>query len=261
MSDVTIVTAFYIIPENRKRRLEDYCYWISLFLNYIQYPIVFYSDGPIADTIDSLKKQSQPNAPWLLIKRPLESLEFQGPDWETYWTDCCNKRTNGNVNSPNVYRIWANKLILLDEVCKKNPFNTKHFYWCDSACWRNEEFASLVGKSWKLPLTPGFHCTWLDNLHTFQSSEEILLQGNKPTIAGAIYGGTSETIGEIKKRFCLFYEAARRHNLLDLNDQGILAATVLNMKNVHHWNAKDYPIVQYGDPWFLFQYLYLVTNF
>ena len=260
MSTITIVSCFYIIPENKKRRLEDYCYWLSLFLNYIPYPIVFFSDGAIADTIDSLKQTSQPNAPWICIRRPLESLEFQGLEWDTYWSDCCKKGTNGKVNSPNVYRIWANKLILLEEVSKKNPFHTSHFYWCDAACWRNEEFASVIGRNWKLPLTPGFHCTWLDNLHTFQSSEEILLQGNMPTIAGAIFGGTSETIELVKKRFCLMYEAARRHSLLDLNDQGVLAASVFNMPNIHNWEAKKYPVIPYGDPWFLFQYLYVVTE-
>jgi hypothetical protein len=260
MSEVTIVSCFYLIPENEKRGTHDYCYWLSIFLNYIRHPIVFFSDGAMADTIDSLKRIAHPNAPWKLIRRPLEKLAFQTPEWEEYWKRCCEKGTNGKVKSPNVYRIWANKLYLLDEVAKENPFNTKHFYWCDGACWRNEDLAKVAGPIWQLPLSPGFHCTWIKKRDEFNKPEEILLEGATGTIAGGIFGGTADTIPHIKEKFTLYYEAARRHNLIDLNDQGILAAAVWNEKDVYKWNSEDYPIYEGGDSWFLFQYLFLVAK-
>ena len=258
---ITIVSCFYIIAENEKRNINDYIYWLSIFLNYIKHPIVFFSDGAMADTIDSLKRVTQPNAPWKCIRKPLDKLGFQEKEWEDYWIECCKKGTNGRVNNPNVYRIWANKLLLLEEVARENPFNTEQYYWCDGACWRNEELARIVGDTWKLPITDDFHFAWVENFGRYTSAEEILLQANTTTIGGAIFGGNKNMIEKIKKRFCLMYEVARRHKLIDLNDQGVLAAAVFDMKNIIHWNAKEYPVLPGCDPWFLFQYLGLLVEF
>jgi hypothetical protein len=251
---VTIVSCFYAIPENQKRSLHNYAIWLGYFLKYIQLPLVFYSDGDMYNVIKCILEESK-NGGWKLIKKPLEELEYGDESWMNYWRSCVKGGMNGRVNSPHVFQIWANKLTFLEEVSTENPFDSEYFYWCDSCCWRDEAFTENYLSSWKLPLTPGFHCAWIGEYSQNLKPLDILLNGKNPTIAGGVIGGDKSMLSFIKLAFQYTYIIAKKYMLVDLNDQHILAASTIGVKGVHYWFCKEYKLPEGGDPWFLFQYL------
>jgi hypothetical protein len=226
---ITIVSCFYYIPENQKRTIEEYLYWMNNFLKYVDHPMVFFSDGQIADEIEKFRLSQLPKVPFQLIRKPLEELKFGEKDWIDYWSLCCKEGANGAVNSPNVYRIWTNKLWFLSEVIEKNPFNTNTFYWCDAGCWRNEEIARTYGPSWALPEKEGFHVSWLDNFGSL-TPEEILVKPNTVTLAAGLIGGSPKQILLVKDVYEKIYKKAKEINLTHINDQHILASALIILR-------------------------------
>jgi hypothetical protein len=226
---ITIVSCFYYIPENQKRTIEEYMSWLTLFLLYVDYPMVIYSYGEAADVIEKFRLTHHPNIPFQLIRRPLEELAFGGESWMTYWKNCCDEGANGPVHSPYVYRIWANKLTFVSEVIEKNPFGTDYFYWCDAGCWRNEEIARTYGASWALPEKEGFHVSWLDNFGTL-TPNEILTRKNTVTLAAGLFGGSPKEIKLVKEVYEKIYEAVKQKNITHLVDQNVLAATLILLR-------------------------------
>jgi hypothetical protein len=268
LMSATIVSCFYFIEDNRKHNIQEYLNWITIFLKYCDRPIVMFTDGLIADKIDVMRKMYFPNyvSNWILIRRPISKLEFS---WPEYWKNNHKQDTRNNIQTPDMYRIWANKSQLVEEVAKMNPFNTSHFFWCDAGCWRNEEFAKKYAPGWPSKLEDPLQITWAENFEQFYSEYNNIKQvtiadilkiklQNMPTVAGGIFGGSQVSVIRFAECIRNTYKLYGDFELFAGDDQAVMASASFIMQHIYgkfavnHYNSTKYHIS--GDRWFFFQY-------
>ena len=258
----TIVSCYYLLPNNKKRSIESYMIWISYFLAYCSSPIVMFSDGPIADEMDAFRKST--GLPWLLVRTPLADLDF-GED--KYF----EALTKGRQITPDVIRIWMNKSVLLNKVAQQNPFNTDSFIWCDAGCWRNETFAKIYAPGWPRSPPKAFSCSWIGNSlenikgvpplinPSLEEFVEYYIQHivGIPTFTGGIYGGDKEAVKTFAEIFRQIFDICKSKNMLIDGDQEISGISVLWMEAqgipISFYDTKNVP--PGTDNWFVLQSL------
>lgn len=253
----TIVSCYYLLPNNKKRSIEEYMHWISNFLTHCTSPIVMFSDGPIADQMDAFRKAG---GKWLLIRTPLQDLHF-GSEAELAYM---SHRAKETPVTPDVMRIWMNKSHLLSKVAKTNPFNTDSFIWCDAGCWRNPQFAKTYAPGWPKSPPKALTSAWLgirptpnkENFEEFVTNyiPELL----RPAFTGAIFGGDKEAVTKFTEIFTRVFEICRSRNIPIVGDQEICGVTVLWMES-QGMPTKFYdestPLPPGTDNWFMLQSL------
>ena len=259
----TIVSCYYLLPNNKKRSIESYITWISNFLTHCDTPIVMFSDGPIADEMDRIRKAKFPNN-WLLIRRPLDQLHFSSPEYMSYFAALETHAPRGIT--ADVVKIWMNKTMFLNEVTTKNPFNTNSFLWCDAGCWRNPSVAAKYAPGWPRNPPSALSMTWIDSLAEVRaitgqpkSLEECVkrysLVHGRPSVAGAIFGGSANSLQALADVFPKVLDILMKSKIYVDGDQEILAFSAI-------WLQQIIPVDLYDkfrhmpegtDEWFLFQ--------
>lgn len=257
----TIVSCYYLLPNNKKRSIESYMFWIFNFLTHCDTPIVMFSDGPIADEMDRIRNATFPTK-WLLIRRPLEQLKFSSPEYMSYF----NKVST--ITPPDVFKIWVNKAFLTKEIAEQNPFNTSSFLWCDAGCWRDMRITTMYGPGWPRKQVSALTMTWIDNsLRDIRkiicpvSLEDCVKEYssaivNKPSVAGAIFGGSFECIQTLCDVFSKVLEICIKENIPIGTDQEILAFSAIWLQQiipVAFYDKYTQPVPEGTDEWFLFQ--------
>ena len=258
----TIVSCYYLLPNNKKRSIESYMIWISNFLTYCTSPIVMFSDGPIADEMDAFRK-IRPDK-WLLIRTPLTDLDF-GSQADLQYME---ERSSGRPITPDVMRIWMNKSHLMSKVANINPFNTDSFIWCDAGCWRDEIFARAYAPGWPRAAPKALTCSWLGTMEdrTLVKSnifEEFVINHmehlvNKPAFTGGIFGGDKESISKFTEIFTKIFEICRARRIPIDGDQELCGTAVLWMESQGmptKFFDESTPLPPGTDNWFALQSL------
>jgi len=259
----TIVSCYYLLPNNKKRSIESYMNWISIFLTHCTSPIVMFSDGPIADQMDAFRKTCPDK--WLLVRTPLNDLHFGSQAELQYMED----RSRGRPITPDVMRIWMNKSHLLSQVAKTNPFNTESFIWCDAGCWRDPEFAKVYAPGWPRAPPKALTCSWLGTMEDFRTLdnknstfEEFVdyYMGqlvNKPSFTGGIFGGDKEAIRNFTEIFTKIFDICRSRGIPIDGDQELCGTAVLWMeyKGMPTKFYEDKNLPPGTDNWFALQSL------
>jgi hypothetical protein len=242
--------------------------WISNFLTFCDSPIVMFSDGEIADTMDKLRKTAFPqDKNWLLIRRPLDQLAFSSPEYLNYFNESVKLLRLGIT--ADVFKIWANKAFLTREVAEQNPFNTNSFLWCDAGCWRNTSIARAYGPGW--PRNPPLSLTMVWMYDSLQNARKIKcpelltdcvkvyspLLIHTPSLAGAIFGGSRESIQTLCHLFVIVLDICIEEKIYLHTDQEILAFSALWLESqglpVAFYDKHTQPVPEGTDEWFLFQ--------
>jgi hypothetical protein len=262
----TIVSSYYLLPGNKKRPIESYMAWISIFLRYCDSPIVMFSDGEIADSMDTFRRNlsEKHSKGWKLVRRPLSEL-YCGSEGELSYF---KKMAEGNTFTSDVVRIWMNKGFLLKEVTEDNPFSTESFIWCDAGCWRNPEFAARYGPGWPRKIS-SLTMSWLDDsLQKIRNMGKAPVDLNdfidfyrpmimyKPSVAGGIFGGNRDIIAKFTEIFKKILDIHVERSLPLDGDQELccIAALWLEARG-HPVDAYDgcMPLPPGTDNWFMFQ--------
>ena len=269
MLNTTIVSCYYLLPNNKKRSIPSYMTWISNFLRFCDTPIVMFSDGEIADSLDNLRKSISPihAKNWILIRRPLEQLHFSSPKYMEYFTNLESKTPRGIT--ADVVKLWMNKIFFLQEISTQNPFNTSSFLWCDAGCWRDERIASQYAPGWPRKHPSALTLTWInDSLRDVKklkcpgSLEDCVkvyspLILNKASIAGGIFGGSYDCIDSLVSVFPNVLQILMDAKIYVDGDQEILAFSALWLESqgifVDFYDKFREPMPEGTDDWFLFQ--------
>ena len=232
----TIVSCYYLLPNNKKRSVDQYMNWISTFLTHCTSPIVMFSDGAIAEEMDVFRKAR--GLRWLLVRTPIADLHF-GSEAELQYF---NNREKDTPVTADVLRIWMNKSHLMSKVAKANPFNTESFIWCDAGCWRDPTFAKAYAPGWPRSPPKALTSSWLirlqdvEHISKSQTFEEFVddYMGyllNRPAFTGAIFGGNKEAVTNFTEIFTKIFEICRAKNTSIVTDQEICGVTVLWMES------------------------------
>jgi hypothetical protein len=189
-SDVTVVTAYYKLSS--KHSYDEYLNWGKSLLE-IEAPIVIFTSEDMADKIKELRG----NRPIHIIITPFEEIYM----WKTYkknWQEDITRdplKNKGINHSPELYALWSNKWIWMEDAISLDKFKTNYYLWCDFGCFRNGNENDLIKKNFPLAsrFQPGKVLALLLNEYSKNEYKESKLNikdhVTKSVIGGGIWGG------------------------------------------------------------------------
>lgn len=128
---ITFVSSFYQLKS--KFSIETYKQWASKFINEtMNFNLVLYSDKNSYPYIEHLVKN---NSKVKVILKELE--EFNLYILKDKWIENHSKNYLLNHTSWELNMLWNEKVFMVYETMKENPFNTQWFGWCDIGYFRD----------------------------------------------------------------------------------------------------------------------------
>ena len=131
----TIVAVYFNIKS--KRPSSDYYKYAKNFLK-LKNPIVLYTSEDNYDIFMELRG----NLPIKIITQNFEDIYM----WKMYkdkWIEH-HKVDKHKNRSPQLFAIWANKVIWLEDAINHNYFNTQYFQYTDFGSFRNNDISELI---------------------------------------------------------------------------------------------------------------------
>jgi hypothetical protein len=133
----TIVTAYYDIPS--KHSDSNYLKWIPFMLECSD-PMVIFVDPSGSDYTDwwQLVRKHRQHAPTILVPLYFSNLTMSTVFTNDFWKKYMIKRDRKKRirKGSDVYKIWNEKIIMMREVARANPFDTELFFWVDAGYYR-----------------------------------------------------------------------------------------------------------------------------
>lgn len=254
-NNITVVSAYYQVSS--KHSFDEYMSWASSFLR-IEAPIVLFTTDDMVDKI----KQMRENRPIHIIVAPFESLYM----WNKYKNEF--KHTiqldpdivKGVNHTSELYALWSNKVIWMEESIKLNKFNTDYFLWCDFGCFRNGKETETIYKQFPMVsrLQPGKITALLLQPYSKDEYKKYKTDFSKHTthslIGGGIWGGDKQSClhfrNSYEKMLKRFFDA----NKWAGQEQQIIPYIFLDEPDIANLiEPYDLPIMGY-DKWFFFKY-------
>jgi len=94
--------------------------------------------------IQTLRENAGLSARLVIIQKHYYEFRFSELDWNSQLT----KTELPDVHTTDLFKIWANKSLFVEEAIRLNPFKSSLFAWCDAGCWRDTRIASMCGNGW-----------------------------------------------------------------------------------------------------------------
>lgn len=132
----TLVTAFY--PIRSKFSTEQYLEWAQRFMQ-LNAPIVLFTEPHLVDQFRAMR----PFLPLHVVAQPFEKLYM----WNQYADEWRKQHTvdhEAAYHTPELYAIWAQKSVFVEQAIAENPFNTEYFYWCDIGAFRDPAVSAQI---------------------------------------------------------------------------------------------------------------------
>ena len=268
----TVVTAFYPLSGNKKHSFDKYIQWINNFCHCVRAPVLaFLPSGDLADALQKILTKHQRT--FRIIRRPYDSLAYGTPEWLEYWNYNHANDPSNHIVCPEMYRIWANKCIFLEEAMAIRQWDTPDYVWCDMGCWREP---SLATPGWPRRLEQT-QVLWIENLvqmtgeaaaakaackaPTLEALALSVPTTNRFCVAGAQIGGPVQALLLFTQTVASAFEIYRRHRILAHTDQQVMATAALWLQ------IEGKPILNFIAPyenelpyevnrWFAFQYIW-----
>ena len=133
-SDITLVTAYYDLGKLSKHDRVSFKNWNSRFFA-LDDDMVIFTDEQTSRAIVKLRRKS--NGCTILVIQSLEQSEIFGL---TNWHGQHDKDPEKFRHSIELYVVWNQKSLWLEQVANVNPFSSSHFFWADSGQFRDGVF-------------------------------------------------------------------------------------------------------------------------
>ena len=253
----TIVTAYFNIVS--KRGIDIYMEWGALLLK-MEAPIVIFTTPNYYERFVNMRGNL-----------PISIRQIQFDDiymWKTYkdkWQEHYKIDQEMRYHSPELYAIWANKGIWLNDVATENPFSTDFFMWCDFGLFRNAttalkmipSFPSLVERFPKDKIL--FSIVYKFQPEDFIVKNEIpgdfTLDGNdyKDRIAANVWGGDKVACKRWKDSYEIMLNKYFKAGLFAGKDLGVMASTLIENPSLGELVESTLQHDSHGDIWFFLQ--------
>lgn len=252
-AEVTLVSSYYRIPS--KHSHTKYEEWIDNFMTITAtVPTVIYGDD---DSLSILQAKYPPSPTRRYELRPFSTFATSRWNWEKEVETDPETAIGHNAR---LYQVWAEKIFMVADTIRTNPFHTTKFIWCDIGCFRN--------RAW-LPHFMGFPHAPLINadqvsilqLEPFTAEDFVAVSSgpltdrfkNRVTVGGTMFGGGASAL----LQFRTVYAA-----LLDEAD--ICAVFKGKDQNLYAWLTLKYPELFYRiqtreigyDSWFALHWMW-----
>lgn len=181
MALCTLVTAFY--PIRSKFSKDVYIHWAQNFLQ-LSSPIVLFTTADM----EPLLRKMRGSLPIHIVVTAFEQLYM----WKLYKHDWRLHHTLDSENlthTPELYTIWAQKPVFVQNSIEINPFQTDYFYWCDIGAFRTS-MSDAVRQTFP-------KCAFPHNKILFTSVNDLdtvhctphTIDGKTDRIVGGLWGG------------------------------------------------------------------------
>ena len=249
----TVVTAFY--PIRSKYPTNQYIVWAKEFLQ-LEAPIVLFTEAEYANTFRVLRTNGKPLH---IIEKPFQDLTM----WRLYRDDWQREsmRDHEMHHSAELYSVWAEKTVFVEEAIRKNPHDTSYFFWCDIGAFREpmtSEMQQTFPRTECLPIDRILLCS-VQPLKPEDWKREGGIVGNfryENRIVGGLWGGPAGA--------CLRWRSAYEAQLIRYfstgrfagKDQSVMLSAYLEDTSLVYIVK---PTTKQGDHWFFLKYA-LATN-
>jgi hypothetical protein len=152
---------------------------------------VFTTDD-IAKTLEQIRGEK----PIHIVPIPFKDL-YMWKMYEQSWKTHHAMDKEQMYHSPELYCIWAQKSVFVEEAIQRNPFGTNYFYWCDIGAFRSiptKEMCALFPIASRFPN----HKILLSSVSS-ATTEDYECRGgihgdffHKDRIVGGLWGGSAE---------------------------------------------------------------------
>jgi glycosyltransferase involved in cell wall biosynthesis len=136
----TLVTAFYEMRS--KRSLSNYMTWIQAFFTTYKGHLVIYTDKQYAQQFTKWR------APFAnrtrIVVQPRESWEAATKFPPEFWDAQYKVDHEAAYHSPELYMIWYQKTVFVQQTIRENPFGHRKFMWCDAGVVRTPTIQSWI---------------------------------------------------------------------------------------------------------------------
>ncbi len=248
----TLVTAFY--PVKSKRGIDKYIEWGQNLLK-LNCNIVLYT---IPELVLIFKKM-RGNKPITIIDIPFEDLYM----WKRYkdkWIEHHLIDHEKGYHSPELYAIWAQRFVFMEEVAKKNYFNSEYLFWCDFGAFRHNNINDIIIKSFPSHKYLSKYKITFCSINPLLEEDKQLYPDNiignfqyKDRIAAGLWGGGLEACINFRYKYEVMLNRYIKYNRFCGKEQSIITSICIE-NNSNFIILK--PAVLYGDSWFFFQYLH-----
>lgn len=245
----TIVTAYYKIPS--KCSSEIYMKWISNLLQF-KHPIVFFTSEDLVPSFRALRG----DLPITFIVAPFDNIYM----WETYKKEWIQQQTSDPepYHSPELYAVWANKAVWLEDAAIKNPYRTENFMWVDAGGFRIDEDQHLYIEHFPKLRRFSKRKMLFSLVYKFKESDykrENSIIGNftkvegdfRDRIVGGFFGGGLEACRVWRKAYESMLLRYFVKGYFAGKDQPIMASTLLDDPSLGDILEPTIPDTQYGD--------------
>jgi hypothetical protein len=139
MYNFTLVTAFYEVRS--KRTPLQYFFWIAQFFTNYQGHLVVFTESKFAGLFAKWRRQFSDKTRIIIVPKDewVAQKQFPARFWEHQY-----QLDHETFHSPELYMVWYQKNVFVQQTILVNPFNHTKFMWCDAGIIRKMQNKSLV---------------------------------------------------------------------------------------------------------------------
>ena len=253
----TIVTAYFNVGS--KRNIDIYMEWGAVLLK-MEAPIVIFTTPDYYERFVNMRG----NLPIIIRQIQFDDIYM----WKTYkdkWQEHYQIDQEMRYHSPELYALWANKCIWLNDVATENPFSTDFFVWCDFGLFRCAikalkyipSFPSLTERIPKEKIL--FSIVYKFEPDDFIVKNEIpgdfTLKGSdyKDRIVAGVWGGDQVACRRWKDAYETMLNKYFKVGLFAGKDLCVMASTIIENPSLAELVEPTLQYDPHGDVWFFLQ--------
>lgn len=230
--EATVVSAFYVM--NSKFPPAQYMNWIQTFLYNVPCHLVFFTDEDLLPMLESMRHPFMERTKFIALPREQWTAytKYGKPFWE-------NQRAidhEAQIHSADLYAIWYEKKEFVLRAAELNPFNHRHFIWCDAGAFRYPDWLPQLmtfgSKGIETIIPENRHVLLQVEPFSDEDDEDFTLDrigkfDRVNRIGGGIQGATAETWKKWSRLYDEKLQERVAKGMFVGKDQTIMASLVL----------------------------------
>jgi len=225
--------------------------WISNLMKF-KNPIVFYTSEDLLPVF----KEMRGDLPITFHVEPFDKVYM----WETYKKEWVQQQgfDPEPYHSPELYAVWANKAVWLEQCANQNPYRSEAFMWVDAGGFRIDEDQPLYIDNFpKVRRFPKgkmlFSLIYKFNGDDYKRENSIIgnftkVEGDyKDRIVGGFFGGTIQACRRWRKAYESMLLRYFVKGYFAGKDQPIMASALLDDPSLGDILEPTIPGTQFGD--------------
>lgn len=242
--DITIVTAYYDVPSKFPK--QTYQQHVQRFLPNLNCNVIIYTDKNNLEWLQALRTNYADKTTFVVSD--FADLYFSKSYSSNFWADQHNKDGEKKIHSYQLYIVWAQKVIFLQDSIATNPFKTSKFMWMDIGCIRDTNMVNYLATFPNADKVPQRKIV-MESVYAFSPKDPLFDLSHDRMAGGFIAGDISSLSFFINKYFDTFKEYTSRGLFIGKDQYLFNTIYKLHPHMFHLVSARDDASYRF-DPWF-----------